>query len=499
MKTNPDQLPAPDAQGTNRYIPLLVGLLVVLVALLIPLKIVSRGYLPEDDALRHAAKAVSGKPWPEIVVLGDGYTVDHNFGWHFVLRQVHKLTGCGAEALVDLAVVGCFALLVLCALPWLKRPEAWLCALVIGAVGWLPLAGRAMIGRPLLLTTAAWLTIFYLWQQRSDSKPGWRLTALLSALIGGSIWIHGVWYLWALPVVAFFLARQFSWGIALARAWGIGTLAAALLTGQPFAYLTEAVMMAAQATMLHPTSRLLVSEFQPVSGGLLIFLLPGAMLIARKLLKLELRPLTANPLFWLACMGWLLGFVGRRFWDDWGLWALLALAACDLNALLQSRVAANSFQRLAFAAMAALAAFVVFSSDLDNRWTRTLTRQYLVESNTELAGSLPDRGGILYAPDPAFFYETFFKNPHADWRYLVSFEMTLMPEDDFETLYNILWNDGAAAAYAPWVAKMRPEDRLFVRAAAGSRPPIEGLEWHYTLGGMWSGRLPRTNAAPALR
>jgi hypothetical protein len=75
--------------------------------------------------------------------------------------------------------------------------------------------------------------------------------------------------------------------------------------------------------------------------------------------------------------------------------------------------------------------------------------------------------------------------------------MTLMPEDDFKTLYRILWNNGAPEAFQPWVAKMRPQDRLFVRGAAQGYPPIPGLEWHYLLGGMWSGRLPRTNA-PAI-
>ena len=50
----------------RRYVPLAVWLVVALVILAIPLKIISYGYLPGDDALRHCAKAVSGKPWTEI-------------------------------------------------------------------------------------------------------------------------------------------------------------------------------------------------------------------------------------------------------------------------------------------------------------------------------------------------------------------------------------------------------------------------------------------------
>jgi len=50
----------------RRHVPLAVWVLVALVIVVIPLKIIGLGYLPADDALRHAAKAVSGKPWPEV-------------------------------------------------------------------------------------------------------------------------------------------------------------------------------------------------------------------------------------------------------------------------------------------------------------------------------------------------------------------------------------------------------------------------------------------------
>ena len=73
----------------RRYVPLAVWAAVVLVILAIPLKIISLGYLPADDALRHAAKAVSGKPWTEILVVGPAFQIDHNFGWHFLLRQIY--------------------------------------------------------------------------------------------------------------------------------------------------------------------------------------------------------------------------------------------------------------------------------------------------------------------------------------------------------------------------------------------------------------------------
>jgi hypothetical protein len=467
--------------------------MIVVTLLVIPARIITYGYLPADDALRHAAKAVSGRPWSEILVLGQPYTVDHNFGWDALLRGVYLLTRCDAERLVDLSVLILFALVGCAALPWLKRPEAWLAALLLVAVGWPPLATILTLGRPLLLSIAVLVAVLGLWQANDARLPGRGLIVGMTILIAAAVFAHGVWYLWAVPVAAFFLARQYGWGLALAVSWVGGTILGAALTGHPVDYLTEAVATAIRATQMHLTQRTLVPELQPASSGLLFLLVTGGLLVLRRLEQLESRPLTANPVFWLAALGWTLGFANRRFWEDWGLPALMVLLAGDVATWLRLKMAADSPRRLALTASLAVALFFVLTSDIESRWTRSLSRQFLVQNDPDLAGWLPEPGGIFYAADPGFFYDTFFKNPHADWRYLLGFEMTLMPKDDFTTLYRILWNYGAAAAYKPWVEKMRPQDRLFIRADPGSAPPIPGLEWHYTLGGMWSGRLPRTS------
>src|ERR1041385_3086953 len=64
------------AARLSRYVPLAVWLVVLFTCLLIPLKIISYGYLPKDDALRHAAKAVSGTPWQEILVMRSDFVLD---------------------------------------------------------------------------------------------------------------------------------------------------------------------------------------------------------------------------------------------------------------------------------------------------------------------------------------------------------------------------------------------------------------------------------------
>jgi len=85
MSSNPDSALAESA-GAGRYVPLLVLAAAFFVVLLLPLKIIGYGYLPPDDALADAAKAISGKPWPEILVLRSDYAIDNHIGWHTFLR-----------------------------------------------------------------------------------------------------------------------------------------------------------------------------------------------------------------------------------------------------------------------------------------------------------------------------------------------------------------------------------------------------------------------------
>ena len=61
-------------------VPLVVRALVLATLFLIPVRIVGHGYRPTDDALRHAAKAVSGKSWDQILVLRPDVRVDSHPG-----------------------------------------------------------------------------------------------------------------------------------------------------------------------------------------------------------------------------------------------------------------------------------------------------------------------------------------------------------------------------------------------------------------------------------
>ncbi|HUZ06012.1 MAG TPA: hypothetical protein VMV89_00835, partial [Candidatus Paceibacterota bacterium] len=122
---NTDDNDNPGSSGLlalRRYVPLAAWAVVLLTILMIPLRIIQYGYLPADDALRHAAKAVSGKPWPEILVLGPSFHFDPNWGWHWLLREIYLSTHWNTEGLVLFEVIALFVVAGWAAMLCLKRP-----------------------------------------------------------------------------------------------------------------------------------------------------------------------------------------------------------------------------------------------------------------------------------------------------------------------------------------------------------------------------------------
>jgi hypothetical protein len=319
----------------------------------------------------------------------------------------------------------------------------------------------------------------------------------MAAVISACTFVHGVWYLWALPVAAFLLAGEFRWGLMLAVGWVAGSFLGASFTGHPFVSLYQAVEMAIRAFGMHTTQRTLVGEFQPSSGELFGLIIMGGLLILRQLAGLKTRPWSGNPAFWLVALTWVLSFKAVRFTEDWGWPALMFLMACDLQLLLQMRLAADSFKRLALTGGLAVTVFLVITNDRGSRWTYNLTQQYLsTAEHPDLKGWMPEKGGILYSAEMTIFYQTFFKNPNGDWRYILGYEPALMSREDFNVYHSVLWNFGDAQAYEPWVKKMRPADRLVIRGVKGGPPNIPQLDWEYGVTGIWIGRVPRTNTPP---
>ena len=494
-KNQPD---FPLLEPLRRYVPLVAWIIAILVLLVIPLKILSYGYLPQDDALRAAGKAVSGKTWQEILVLKDVYKIDHEYGWSLVLSKVHTLFNADPETIVMFSVVSLFVLVSLAAMLWLRYPEAWLAALVLSMVTVI-LPFRFLLGRPYLITAAALVALLFLWRRFGAGKPKPWMAGAMTALITSSVYFHGTWYLWALPITAFFLARQFRWAFTLAGCWVVGVFFGSLLTGHLIEYPLQAVHILQMAVGKHLTQRTLAAELQPQNGDVHALYILGGLLLLRRMATLNAPPFSRDPVFWLVCICWVLAFKAARFWMDWGWPALLVMVASDLQLLLTAKFALDSFRRLALVAGIALIAFLSITSDFSGLWTNNLTQQFLSESeHPELKGWMPEKGGILYSTDMETFYQTFYKNPHGDWRYILGFEPALMPDEDFAVYHRVLWNYGGTEAYTPWVLKMKSADRLVIREGRDSPPYIRQLDWYYSIGSFWIGRLPghETNGVP---
>ncbi len=481
----------------RRYVPLAVWVIVALVILAIPLKIIGYGYLPGDDALRHCAKAVSGKPWTDILVFGKTFKIDQSIGWHGILGAVHHATNWDAEGLVVFSVVALFLLVNAAPLRWLQRPEAWLVALLAAMIV-SDLPQRMLLGRPFNVTIAVLMIILLATRK---NKPELKYFLSFAGLIAACTFIHGVWYLWLLPVAAFVFAGEFRWARLVAGAWLAGTVLSALLTGHPVDYLAHALMMAVNGVGQHTTNSTQVVELQPFAGDILAVLIVGALVALRWLVKPDAVPFARNPAFWLVCGCWILGFRVSRFWEDWGWPALMVLIVTEVEFLLLARFAFDSSRRLLVTVILALATFLAVTSDLNGRYTKNLTWQFLsVAEHPELEGWMPEPDGVLYSVDMGIFYQTFYKNPTADWRYILGYEPALMPAEDFAIFHGILWNNGDAKAYAPWVDKMKPADRLVIRGNGNEHPNLPKLEWNYGVSGIWIGRTPRpapTNAPSA--
>jgi hypothetical protein len=265
-------------------------------------------------------------------------------------------------------------------------------------------------------------------------------------------------------------------------------------------YICEALQVALRAMGMHETQSTLVTELRPSGGDVFMVLLLGGMIVLRQLAKFEATPLHRNPALWLAVLGWVMGCETDRFWDDWGAPALMVLLACDLQSFFEMRFAPDSLKRFGLVCGLALTAYVVTTNDVNSRWSSTLKTQYLsVAEHPELEGWMPDKGGIFYSADMTLFYQTFYKNPDGDWRYILGFESTFMPMEDFNVYHSVMWNNGDGKAYAPWVRKMRPQDRLVVRGVGTGQPDIPGLDWYYGVSGVWLGRVPQTNSSLALK
>ncbi|HEV2455271.1 MAG TPA: hypothetical protein VGY98_13485 [Verrucomicrobiae bacterium] len=480
----------------NRYVPLAVWIVVVSTIVFIPMKIISYGFLPMDDALRHAAKTISGKPWQQILVMRDDFPIDPSPGWQKILQAVHDLRGGDAESLVIFSVVSLMMLVMLCGAPWFRRPEAWLAALCVAAVFIPACTTRFARGRPYVLTDAVVITILLLWSFRGNNR---RLYTVLFTplLVAASAWIHGSWYMLVLPGLAILCAGWWLDAIIYGGCWLGGSFLGCALTGHPIDFLDQSVRHMFGVFGDFIVNRQLEPELHPSDGSAVAVLAVAVLLLWRTISIGWKARVVANPVFAMIVIGWVLSFKMQRFWWDYGTPAFIIWVAMEFQDHLDINLIFDSSRRLALTLGIAAAVYFAFTSDLDSRWTQNLTTEFLAQDDPALDGWLPEPGGIIYNSDMDVFFDTFYKNPNADWKYILGFESGWMRPEDLQVLRKYQWDFDDARALEPWVKKMRLQDRMIIHAPASSRPNLPDLEWNYAATELWIGRLPHASGNPA--
>jgi len=457
---------------------------------LLPLRIVGSGYLPDDDAMRHAAKAVSGRPWSDVLVLRPDVTMDSHPGWHALLGLAHRLTGATAPDLLVFSVVVLMLVFLLPPVFALRRPEAWALAVTAFATLDQRVFSRVASGRPFLFS-AALLVLLCLLCLGRERAPSMRGVILLAPVFGIVAWMHPSWHLFLIPVAAALLAGERRLAALLAASLAAGVVLAGIIYGHPLEFVEQSVWHTVLAMGSPAPPGTLAIEFLPGDGSPLLVLGAAAFLLWRHA-RGHLQPGTlTNPVAVLVLGGWLLGFLVVRFWSDWGAVALLAWTAHEIQRALEERMPEDAPHRVRVAAVGGLAALLACSAGLHGG--RAAERPYAALTAVEAGPALPDPGGILYTDDMRLFFQVFYSRPRAPFRYIVGYEPALMPPSDLATLRAI----GAAKtgqSYSPWVVKMTPRDRLIVQSLDG-QPPIPGLQWTQVSRAVWSGRL-RPPAAP---
>ena len=482
---------------TVRIIPLLILLACLIVLILIPLKIISYGYLPSDDALRHSGFSTVDKTWNDVLV-SDYAIPDMHIGWHQTLKYIHKTTNATADELVTFSVVLLFLLWVIPSLFMLKRPESWIFALLLAY--WLAgLNMRLFLGRPGIFHGAVLVWMLLLADRLNEKKNNWGIYFFLTFTTALSIYWRTTWFMYALPVLAFVLARRWR---ATVRLLGILTVAmglATLATGPTLMINSLVLSFKVMGSAEYVTQ--LVGELQPMTSFMSILLTLSLFSIWIHLRGDQLRRFFDTPSFYLLIISAFLGVSAIKWWLDFGVPSFVVLICLEMDSSLSetpffTRVLSPiSLRRLGIVLATCTMLFLCFTVDERGRWTAALHNEEIDITDKNVQPGLPEDGGIIYNDSMGTFFQTFFNHPDQNWHYILGFEAALMPKEDLQIFRNIQWNSGALKAYDPWIQKMTKKDRLWIAQGLGApHPRIKSLEWTRLTSFLWSGRLPQTNS-----
>lgn len=479
--------------------PLLAILIAIWVILLIPFQIIGHGFLPPDDALWHSAKVVSGKNWADVLVLRDSVKIESHPGWHAILGFVHRITKWNVHSLVMFSVISLFVIFCLIPLFFLRYPEAWLLSLLtlfLASPGWI---FRLLLGRPYIFTMCALLMLLFLWPKLKSEKinPGALIALIFITALAA--WVHRTWYMLLVPITAFLLAREWRASFFIIISSVAGIFIGAAITGHPVLFMKQTVLHLLLVMGSYENQSALVSELQPSIGDFNIEIVILALMGWRALRGRWNKNIIDNPVFILIILCFIGCFITRRVWVDFGMPAMAVWAAKEYEDFLAVKFGMSSPRRIVLALVLAIVLFMVVTTDAGGRWSACHPQDYLSSSDPEQAPWLPGPGGIIYSDDMSVFFQTVYRNPNGNWRYILGSEAAIMPEEDLKILRNIQRDRWTYKTFEPWVKKMRLNDRLIMRGDEDHKPKIPELEWKYAARGIWVGRKPNVEREEAAR
>ncbi|MDZ7696060.1 MAG: hypothetical protein U5R49_03715 [Deltaproteobacteria bacterium] len=387
----------------QRFFPLFVVTLCLATLLIASLCVIGQGFQPSDDALRHVAKVVSGKNWSDILLVRSEITMDSHPGWHAVLTGVQRLFAMEKDDLLVFSIIFLFLLFAFVPLFYFQRPEAWLMALLIMVLFSFGPLFRTFYGRPFIFSIFVTVLFCFLWKRIKDEKKPWIEVIGYAIAAALSTWIHGTWYLLSLPLAALFLARQWRVFWLMSSATAVGVAVGACLTGKPVAFLYQMVFHALEAFDSHLLQRQLVSEFQPFAGAPIVIVVVTLVLLWQRLKGEDISKSLDNPVFFLAGLGWVMGFVAVRFWSDWGWPAMTVWLALELQRILEQGVKPFTLKRLSIVVAACLVLFLALTNDRGSRWTRNLGVPWPKMAEADHRPWLPDEGAYCIMLIWAYF------------------------------------------------------------------------------------------------
>jgi len=477
--------PQNDAERVTRSA---LFLLVLAVFLLIPLRIIAYGYVPPDDALRHAAFATVDRTWGDILLFDPAFPagMDPHVGWHATLRAIHEATGWEQGRLVSCAVVLAFWVFAFSGAVASGNPPAWFLACALMSALEPILLGKLYLGRPLFFSMSAVTVLLLLWTRREPLRvyTEFGVSFLMLAI---AIFMHPTsWYLWAMLVPPLVVCRKWRSLASFAAAWTLAVAAAATLNGWyntvqlPVDILRRALL---QDGTLGPN---LVSEFQPTGGPVLGLLVVAATLLARRTSGANLREQFFKVDMALLVIAWVMGLFVGRFWVEWGLPAMAVWFARQFGEGLGITLA--GFRRWTDTALvfgvAAAALYLGQTADVGGRYTNSLRDPLLFAPVEDFAPEMPEAGGVLYSTDMRTFYTIFHRMPDLRFRFATGMEPGLMPPEDLKVL-RAIQTTGLVRDYKPWFDRMTPKDRVLLRWP--SKPAWPGMEFREFYG-AWMGR-----------